>query len=281
MIKNSVLLFVGMLTLVGCATTMPPADQPGDWLLVSDFEREDALDAWTNVDVENETDPFVPDAQITELSAEAGIDNQYMLRKPAADGVIGNRKALGFVPLPTAIGIGETYSLYTRVNVEYFPNNHSFGLSNLTASEIPDANYDAFEPIIRITDKAESDGTKNDGTLMVSSGYKSYAKIINPETGAAAKPLAPDVWYEVWAVMDNSAADAGGQSYEVYVRGGEFTSQTLVYSGASFRMKRGAPLTAFIAISNTGSKKQPYGNGGVRYDDIYIAKNKVLSTPGR
>lgn len=33
-------------------------------------------------------------------------------------------------------------------------------------------------------------------------------------------------------------------------------------------MKRMAPLTHFMAICNTGSKKSPYGNGGVGYDDI-------------
>jgi len=32
-------------------------------------------------------------------------------------------------------------------------------------------------------------------------------------------------------------------------------------------------------ISNTGSKKQPYGNGGVRYDDIYMSPGTVLTTP--
>ena len=77
-----------------------------------------------------------------------------MLRKPAADGVVGNRKAIGFRPLPVPIQVGETSTLYTRINVEYFPNNHSFGLSNSAASDIPDHGYDALEPMIRITDKA-------------------------------------------------------------------------------------------------------------------------------
>jgi len=38
--------------------------------------------------------------------------------------------------------------------------------------EIGKAGYDAFEPMIGITDKTESDGTKYDGTLMVLNGYK-------------------------------------------------------------------------------------------------------------
>jgi len=87
------------------------------------------------------------------------------------------------------------------------------------------------------------------------------------------------VWYEVWAVVNNAAVDAGGQTYDLYVRGGEFETQTKVFSGGVFRMKRVAPLTHFMAICNTGSKKTPYGNGGGGYDDIYIASGKDLSSP--
>jgi len=44
-------------------------------------------------------------------------------------------------------------------------------------------------------------------------------------------------------------------------------------------MKRAEPLKHFMAICNTGSKKSPYGNGGVGYDDIYMASGVDLSTP--
>ena len=281
--KIAVPILVCILSLVSCnkAVHETPESIQTEWLRVSDFDQTDALKDWTNIDVQNETNPFIPNAQVTEVRSEAGTHNKYMLRKPAVDGVVGNRKALGFMPLPEAIQMNETYTLYTRINVEYFPNNHSYGLSNLAAASIPDKNYDAFEPMIRITDKAESDGSKNDGTLMVSTGHKTYGKITNPVTGLSAKPLEPGIWYEVWAVINNGAADAGGQTFDIYLRGGEFSSQKLVYSGARFRIQRNAPLTSFITISNTGSKKQPYGNGGIGYDDIYIAKNRVLSTPIR
>jgi hypothetical protein len=146
-------------------------------------------------------------------------------------------------------------------------------------NEVEAVGYDAFEPMIRITDKAESDDTKNDGTLMVLSDYKKYSKINNPMTDGSAKPLKVDQWYEVWAIINNAAKSEGGQTYDLYVRGGEFEAQTKVFENAVFRMGRDAPLTAFMAISNTGSKKSPYGNGGVRYDDIYLAKGVVLTTP--
>ena len=166
-----------------------------------------------------------------------------------------------------------------RINVEYFPNNHSFGLSNLTAKGIGEQSYDAFEPMIRITDKTESDGSRNDGALTVLSGYKTYSKIQNPDTGKAAKPLAPNTWYELWYIVNNAPAESGGQIYDLYVRGGEFNSQKRVFSDAVFRMQREAPLKYFITISNTGSAKNPYGNGGVRYDDIYMAVGENLSSP--
>ena len=261
-------------------------EKPGDslaeleveWQLVDDFES--GLVLWTFVDAENNTDPFVPDPQIADIRADAQTGNHFLLRKPAADGVIGNRKAIGFVPLPVAAQVGETYTFYTRINVEYFPNNHSFGLVNVPAHEIPERHYDSFEPMLRVTDKHESDGSRNDGALMVLSGdNKAYSRIINPKTGEFAQPMQTDEWYEVWYVVNNASRDDGGQRYDVYVRGGEFEAQQLVFQDADFRMRRTLPLQYFMTICNTGPQDNPYGNGGVRYDDIYMAPGTTLSSP--
>lgn len=272
--KHTLSIALGVCVLSGCVSVPPSA-----WVLVDDFQSNVVPINWTILDTDNQTDPFVPNPQVMDIMSEVGSDKQYLLKKPAPDGIIGNRKAISFHPLPLSVSVGDTATLYTRVNVEYFPNNHSYGLSNLSATEIPDAGYDAFEPMIRITDKAESDGTKNDGTLMVLSGYKTYDKIGGPSGVGSAKPMTPDTWYEVWAVIDNRPEALGGQTYDLYVRGGEFRWQTKVFSDAVFRMKRTAPLTQFITISNTGSKKTPYGNGGVGYDDIYIAPGIELTSP--
>lgn len=273
------------LIIVGCTPThqdqISPIERPSQWMLVDDFETDSGvkLDGWAHVDVQNETKPFVPNPQIAEVRFEAEAGNHYLIKKPAADGIVGNRKALGFKALPMEIPVGETYTIYTRINVEYFPNNHSFGLSNLAAAEISKENYNSFEPMIRVTDKAESDGSRNDGTLMVSSGHKTYSKIRNPKTGESAKPLKPGTWYELWYVVDNAPQDRGGQTYDLYVRGGEFLKQQHVFSDAVFRMKREAPLKYFMTISNTGPHEKPYGNGGVRYDDIYMAPGVIFSSP--
>jgi len=276
-------IIILLSVILGCpaCADRPTADREerqSTWLLVENFES--GLGRWTHIDVENNTDPFVPDPQIAELRIDAQTDNHFMLRKPAADGVVGNRKAIGFTPLPVTVRVGETYTFYTRINVEYFPNNHSFGLANVSASEIPDQNYNSFEPMIRVTDKWESDGSKNDGTLMVLSGSnKAYRKINNPETGESAKPLQTDEWYEVWYVVNNAPRDEGGQRYDLYVRGGEFGTRQLVFEGADFRMRRTLPLSFFMTICNTGPHDSPYGNGGVRYDDIYMAPGRNLISP--
>ena len=269
--------------VLGCAASMDSSaanveERQSKWLLVEDFES--GLGHWTHIDVENHTDPFVPDPQIAEIRSESRTGNHFMLRKPAADGVVGNRKAIGFMPLPVAVQIGEIYTFYTRINVEYFPNNQSFGLANVAASEIPDYDYNSFELMVRVTDKYEGNGYKNDGTLQVlGGGDMRYSNIVNPETGKSAQPMRTDEWYEVWYVVNNAPREKGGQRYDLYVRGGEFATQQLVFENAVFRMQRTMPLQYFMTICNTGPQDRPYGNGGVRYDDIYMTPGRELSSP--
>lgn len=248
------------------------------WMLVDDFES--GLGQWSHVDVENETDPHVPDPQIAEIRSDAEADNHFLLKKPAVDGLVGNRKAISFAQLPVTVEPGETYTFYTRINVEYFPNNQSFGLTSVGAAEIPVLNYDSFEPMIRVTDRTDGNGYKNTGALQVlGGGERRYANVIDPATGESANPLQTDEWYEVWYVVNNAPYDEGGQRYDVYVRGGEFETQQLVFEGAVFRIRREAPLQFFMSTCNTGPKERPYGNGGVRYDDIYMTPGRNVTSP--
>ncbi|WP_077341057.1 hypothetical protein [Pseudocolwellia agarivorans] len=277
-ISNTATVFSLLLTTFFTSYTF--AYTENSWILIDNFESPASINQWVNADVQNETQPFIENPQVTIIERESDKNNKYLLRKPAAEGVVGNRKAISFLPLPEQVNVGDTFTFYTRVNVEYFPNNHSFGLSNLSAEKIKTANYNAFEPMIRITDKAESNGVKNDGSLMVLSGaHKKYKSITNPITGKKAAPLQENQWYEIWYVINNSPRKDGGQSYDLYVRGGEFNTQQKVFTQADFRMKREQALTHFMAICNTGPKKKPYGNGGIRYDDIYMAKGLQLSSP--
>lgn len=264
------------MTLTACTTKI----KQSDWLLVDNFEQS-TLRGWQKADVQNDTVPLVPNPQVTEIRTEKG--NQYMIKKPAIDGLVGNRKALTFKALPEAVNVGETYTFYTRILVESFPNNHAFGISNLQPEQIKTSAYNAFEPTLRVTDKSESNGYKNNGGLMVKidshDKYRQYDYVQNYIINQNAKPLEPGIWYQVWYVVNNASVQDGGQIYTVYMQGGEFSEQTLVYKKADFRMKREMPLIYFFANSNTGPHKKPYGNGGLGYDDIYMAKGVNLTNP--
>ena len=289
--------FLGIVLLAFWATAQaneqPIQGQHNRWLLIDDFEQTDSLDHWTKADTKNDTSPHIANPQLTERrtaldtqlelsvsdSQNNKIVNNYMLKKPAGEGIVGNRKALTFKALPESVDVGETYTFYTRINVEYFPNNHAFGLSNLGPDEIKKHDYNAFEATLRVTDKVESNGHKNDGALMVKV-VDGYDNVKNYAVNSDAKPLVPGLWYEIWYVVNNAEVQNGGQTYDVYLKGGdEFPEQTLVYRGATFRMQRALPLTYFLMNCNTGPATQPYGNGGLRYDDLYMAKGVSLVTP--
>lgn len=279
--KSYQLLVVSLL----CVSAKGMAEVDTSWLLIDDFESaSNTLSSdWHIRDVQNETKPFVKSPQIALIKQEQTSQNQYYLKKPAANGVVGNRKALSYIKLPNTLNVGDTATFYTRIMVESFPNNHSFGLSNQHPADIDKLAYNAFEPMLRVTDKTESDGTQNSGALMVIkealNGKAKYQDIQNPLNGKAADPLQEGKWYEVWYVVDNRLKENGGQTYSVYIRGGEFSQQQKVYDNAEFRMKREAELVYFVTIANTGPLKQPYGNGGLAYDDIYMTTGIELSAP--
>ncbi|ANB26827.1 hypothetical protein A6F57_17565 [Alteromonas stellipolaris] len=280
-----------------------PTQTPSPWLVIDTFNKE-SLTGWQLADTQNDTKPYVENAQVTEIKfhdarASSGAtlgkgtdtntsptlpntNNGYLIKKPAADGIVGNRKALSFKALPVPVNVGDTYTFYTKIRVERFPNNHAFGISNMHPADIIKHGYNAFEPTLRVTDKYESNGYKNDGSLMVkidsTDKYRQYASVKNADN-KISQPLTVGEWYEIWYVLNNATVENGGQVYSVYVKGGEFRQQTLAYENANFRMKRELPLIYFLANSNTGPINKPYGNGGLAYDDIYMSEGVNLSTP--
>ncbi|WP_377893951.1 hypothetical protein [Alteromonas sp. R78001] len=280
-----------------------PTQTPSPWLVIDTFNKE-SLNGWQLADTQNDTKPYVENAQVTEIKfhdarASSGAtlgkgtdtntsptlpnaNNGYLIKKPAADGIVGNRKALSFKALPVPVNVGDTYTFYTKIRVERFPNNHAFGISNMHPADIIKHGYNAFEPTLRVTDKYESNGYKNDGSLMVkidsTDKYRQYASVKNADN-KVSQPLTVGEWYEIWYVVNNATVENGGQVYSVYVKGGEFSQQTLAYENANFRMKRELPLIYFLANSNTGPINKPYGNGGLAYDDIYMSEGVNLSTP--
>lgn len=280
-------MFIG-IGVFSCFSTTSEAvtAKTSAWILIDDFEREQLNnklnekqdDFWHKKDTRNETVPFIATPQVTQLRKETTFNNTMLLKKPASEGVVGNRKALTFRQLPQPVAVGEIYTFFVRIKIESFPNNHVFGLSNLDAQGITQHDYNALEPSIRITDKHESNGFKNDGTIMVKTD-KGYSNIQHYANNRSAKPASEDTWYEIWFVVNNAVQAHQGQSYDVYIKGGEFLHQTLVYKNASFRMKRELPLIYFMMNCNTGPANTPYGNGGLYYDDLYMAKGTLLTSP--
>ncbi len=95
-----ILRIAGLLVALVCAacTYQSETDTGGvqtRWLMVDNFEAAQTLQGWTNIDVQNDTDPFVPNPQISDIRIEAETGNQFMLRKPAADGVRIRRSPMG------------------------------------------------------------------------------------------------------------------------------------------------------------------------------------------
>ncbi|MFY0625547.1 MAG: hypothetical protein JXR07_04595 [Reichenbachiella sp.] len=252
------------------------------WIKVDDFESDNPMKSWTHVDTENNTKPKIENPQVSEVRTEDAEQNNYLIKKPALEGVVGNRKAVSFKKLPVAVELGETYTFYIRIKVEYFPNNHVFGWGSLEPDGILENVYNGFEPSLRVTDRYDRQlEAKNDGTLMVRKDPW-YDKIFNFQSNRIAKPMELNTWYSVWCVANNSIASVGGQKYDVYIQGGEeFPDQQKVYEGADFRMKREQPIIYFQATCNTGPAENPYGNGGVSFDDMYMAKGVTLTTPSR
>ena len=176
--------------------------------------------------------------------------------------------------------VGATYTFYLRLNVAAFPNNHVFGLSDMGPEGIAKNDYNALVFSLRIMDRYDSNiAYKNDGTLLVRKD-EWYDRIYNPRTNTYASPMQTNIWYHVWIVVNNQLKASGGQTYDVYTQGGdEFPEQQKVYSRADFRMQREQALIYFFATCNTGPQDKPYGNGGLRYDDLYMASGRVLEKP--
>ena len=95
------ILMLGGLSL--CVSVA--ANESNQWLVIDSFELEAQFSRWQLADTRNDTEPFVANPQVTVRQQEAD-GNFFLLKKPAADGVVGNRKALSYVVLPQSMPLG-------------------------------------------------------------------------------------------------------------------------------------------------------------------------------
>ena len=83
----------------------------------------------------------MPNPQVSEIRREPACRrNEFMLRKPAADGVVGKRT--GDPDSSLFRGNRRPIRFFTPVVNEHFSNNQSFGLVNI-AADIPMQHYDS------------------------------------------------------------------------------------------------------------------------------------------
>lgn len=155
------------------------------------------------------------------------------------------------IPIPAVTGTGTIYGRYAKETDVVSP------VWGTTPAATP-ASYGDFSQVF---------GHATDSILIVydGTGYKT--------TNFA---LAPRTWYEFWFVFDQPS-----NKYDLYIRGGEYTAITKIYSQATFRSKGTEPQKFFYARSTVGSLTAPAAVDDVYYDDIYIDTTGAnLTTPG-
>lgn len=173
----------------------------------------------------------------------------------------GNRYFAYFAPTTSVIRGGSrpvapiedastAATLFLRFYAETDTFNHAFGLSS-NASPIA---FGDMNVMMRV----------NAGLFDVRSGG-----VFLP--GVA---IQPQTWYNVWAVI-NQSADA----FDVYLTSGSAGAGEAdkVASGAAFRVGTTNPLVSFVALVQGYTGAQAANK--VRLDDIYLFEGVVLTNP--
>jgi hypothetical protein len=88
-------------------------------------------------------------------------------------------------------------------------------------------------------------------------------------------PLETQIWYEIWFVVDHF-----NNTFSQYVTGGEYTTQTLVYTDAEYQHKTTENLDTLLFITAAGGTSEIKGKDDMYLDDFYIDVGGVnLTSP--
>lgn len=223
-----------------CAAGMTALSQAA---LVDDFQSYEtgnlgvtASPPWTSVN--NPTSSNV-------LIAEEGGNRYFAYFAPTTSVVRGGSRAIS--PIEDA---STAATLFLRFYTETDTFNHAFGLSsNPSPTGFGDLNV-----MMRV----------NAGLFDVRSGG-----VFLP--GVA---IQPQTWYNVWAVINQSA-----DTFDVYLTSGSAGAGETdkVASGAAFRVGTVNPLVSFAALVQGYTGAQAANK--VRLDDIYLFEGIVLTNP--
>ncbi len=73
-------------------------------------------------------------------------------------------------------------------------------------------------------------------------------------------------WYQIWMHVDNALDE-----FSLYVKGGKWEEQTLVYEGAIFRNEISiSPMINFLIIQAAGNQTNPTSGQYVYWDNLYV-----------
>lgn len=221
----------------------------GQWALVDDFEDGD-LEGWTLFTNQPDT------SHTWEVSPDPFEDgNNAML---FSVGINPDKRIVPQIRLPIAAADGEVITFYWRA-VSFGPNrNVSYGLSDTPEGEELDFWSDF-----------EAQTFFGDGALGARNGSTTERDLV---------PYDHNIWYEFWMVVKNGEGVIS-DLFDIYVRGGETTEQTLMIANSNFRNGTTDPIANFAIIAYFGPGGNPDGADPFMYDDLYVAPGEVLSTP--
>ncbi|QNN22944.1 hypothetical protein HED60_11925 [Planctomycetales bacterium ZRK34] len=168
----------------------------------------------------------------------------------------GGPSTEAYKTIPT-IANGSIGTVFFQFNADVLTAGSSFGLADTTISG---GIFESYRPQIALN--ATGDFLVRDGGSF----------------DTVDQAVSADTWYSIWMVADNSAAN----TYEVYIQGGAFGSQTQLTAGSgaqsvfAFRNDEtgGADLTNFLFAHGGGT------DNAIVVDNIYVdAAGENLTDP--
>ncbi len=239
-----------LLPLIGSLALLSAPVAHAAFTKVADFETGlDGAVLGTSIDLS---------AGDTGVGAIAVIDDPYAAGNKVIElspgtfrNGTGGQNTWFTIPIPAVTGTGTIYGRYAKQTDVVSP------VWGTTPAAAP-ASYGDYSQVF---------GHSIDSILIVydDTGYKT--------TNFAT---APKIWYEFWFVFDQTT-----NKYDAYIRGGEYTAITKIYSQATFRTKGNDAQKFFYARSTVGSLTAPAAVDNVYFDDIYVDTTGAnLATPG-
>lgn len=231
-----------------------PVASHAAWQLVSDFEGAGALDVVTfTKSPESQTDGNGGISLATDPTNSA---NQVLKLDPGtfpSSGGSSNQPSF-FIPHADITGKGTVYVRFAKLG----------DLVDIVWGTTPVAaptSYGDFSSGARV---------EIDTIFDYRAGSDGYVEIAGSASSA-------NTWYDTWFVVDVPT-----NTYDLWIKGGGFTSATKVVTGADFRKQSTDPQNVFYARSTTGNITNPLGVDSVIFDNLWVdTSGENISIPSK